>query len=324
MTDRNSPPPLDVIFNPRAGHASRERLEQALTQELGDAYVLHETTASDPGGGIARAALASGAHVIAAAGGDGTISAVADALAGKDADLAILPCGTANLIAADLGIPEDLGEAVRLALSGPFRVRRLDAMFADGRHYFSHISLGTYAELAANVGAEQKRRLGFGAYLVELARLALRGKRWKFGLEVDGVRERVRGSVVLVANVAATGVPSIEWGPQIQADDGKLSVAIVRAGGPTGYLRLLLAAARREHERSPEVEYREARRSIRITGPRRRPVRADGETISSGSVEIELRPGALRVRAPLEEDSDTKAEQGVGLNEVSTSPVKAI
>ena len=290
------PQRIHIIFNPAASRASRPELVEMLTEELGDGFVLHETSESDPGGQIAKRCLEQGAKVIAAAGGDGTVSAVADALVGREAELIILPCGTANILARELEIPLDLEQAIQVGFSGPYRVRRLDAMYTAGRHFFSQISFGAYAQLAVSVDSATKKRLGVLAYFREFIPLMLKGRRWRFEIDVDGTTQKVRSSVVLVANVAATAVPGIEWGPAIAPDDGRLSVAIVRARGVGGYLRLAAAAAFRAHASVPEVLYREARRRVHIKGPKKQPARADGENIPSGSVEIELRPGVLLVR----------------------------
>src|SRR5262245_34679451 len=99
-----------------------------------------EPTADDPGHGQTRSAMAAGAEVVFACGGDGTIRACADTLAGTDVALAVLPAGTGNLLAANLSLPADVEACIETAVSG--HRRRIDLGCSDGRYFALMTGMG--------------------------------------------------------------------------------------------------------------------------------------------------------------------------------------
>ncbi len=123
---------------------------------------------------------------IVAAGGEGTVSAVADALAGTQVPMGILPVGTGNLLARDLQLPLELSEAAALLADPDATSRSIDAMQVNGRTYISHISLGVYSQIIRQTTPEQKRRFGRIAYIWAALKEISRYPTWRFELEVDG------------------------------------------------------------------------------------------------------------------------------------------
>src|SRR5215471_20357726 len=133
----------------------------------------------------ARRALAHGADVIFVWGGDGTVQRCIDAVAGTQAVLAILPAGTANLLAANLRIPADLTEAVRVGLHG--ERRSLDTGSVNGEHFAVMAGAGFDARMIRDADRGVKRRIGRAAYIYAAA-LNLNGRRAKAVIDVDGDR----------------------------------------------------------------------------------------------------------------------------------------
>ena len=147
----------------------------------------------------ARRAAAKGADVLFVWGGDGTVQRCIDAVAGADTAVAILPAGTANLLAANLGIPHDLAEAVQVGLHGDRR--RLDTGSVNGERFTVMPGAGFDARMISDADRGTKDRLGRAAYVVTGVR-NLGARRVKATVEVDGTPfYKGKVSCVLAANV---------------------------------------------------------------------------------------------------------------------------
>jgi diacylglycerol kinase family enzyme len=232
---------------------------------------------------------------VVAAGGDGTVAKVADVLTGSDAVLGVLPTGTGNVLARELGIPGDLEAAAGVLAGG--RPRLIDAMEVDGgrRRCFSHVSLGTYARIASMDSPDQKRRLGRLAYLRNLYTEVGAGRSWPFHLSVDGSDRQVTASMILVANVAATGLPGLTWSGRAEPDDGVLDVCIVRATTIPGYLRLAAQAMLGRHDEAAGIEYLACRHRLAIEAPADLAVRGDGKELGNGRLDLSVVPRSVAV-----------------------------
>lgn len=292
-----------VIVNPAAGNAESEATRAALERLacLADgSCVVHRTTRDDSPTALARAAAGQGCDLVVAAGGDGTVSAVADGLVGTPAALGILPLGTANVLAQELGIPTEVGEAAEL-LAGSYAVRTIDAMRVGDRHYFTQLGVGLDALMIRDTDPEQKQRFGRAAYLWTAAKQVLGFRPHRFSIAIDGGRRlRPRTAQVVVANCGTLGMPPFRWGQGVRVDDGRVDLCIVR--GPTipGFLALAWHSAfgRRRPKDSPTLIYHAASRSIAISADVPLPVQADGEVIGQTPIEVAVVPVALRVAAP--------------------------
>ena len=207
-----------------------------------------------------REAVESGCDLVVAAGGDGTVSSVADALAGTETPLAIVPLGTANVLAGELGIPLDLDAACAL-LAGDHALTRIDAMAIDGKHYVTQVGVGLDAEMIRDTAGEHKRRFGRAAYLWTAAVGLVGLRRRRFTLTVDGVTSRHSALQVLEAKVSGTlGSRPFRWGPDIRPDDGRLDVCVIRARTVVDFLGILgWQFVTGRHRRHPKVSYLPAR-----------------------------------------------------------------
>ena len=193
-----------------------------------------ETSADDPGPGQARAAANAGADLVMVWGGDGTMIGVAEALVGTGVPLGILPGGTANLLARNIGIPLGLGGAVATAFRGRSRaIDLLDVDLGNGERRVSAVMSGAGwdAEMMAAPDAS-KRRLGWGAYAIEGARGMVRTKPMQLRISVDdGPEQRLAGRTVLIANVGML-VAGLMLVPGASPDDGLLDVLVIDPTSP--------------------------------------------------------------------------------------------
>ncbi len=300
-----------VVLNPKSGSCSAEDVRKALSEHLAAAEVeVHEIADGDDLRSIIREAVGRGCNPVIAAGGDGTVSTVADALVGTEANLVVLPLGTANVLARELGIPVELEGACRLGWSrvnegspagGEHSVVAIDAMRIEGNHYLTQVGVGIDSLMIRDTAAEHKRRFGRLAYMWTALTQLIGFQPRRFTITVDDRTIRTRASLVLVANTGMMGQPPFRWGPDILSDDGRLNVCIVRARTVLDYLGLFWVVATHQHTQSTNVRYEVAMRSVVIETRRPLPVQADGEILGDTPVRIEVVPKALKVVVPAAE-----------------------
>ena len=292
-----------VVLNPRSSTSSADGVRRSVARQVdcGD-FAIHEMVEEEDIRTVVRDALERGVTLVVAAGGDGTVSTVADILAGSSASLAIFPMGTTNILARELNIPvepvagDDL-PAGRL-LDGPHALARIDAMKVDGRHYFTQVGVGIDSLMIRDTDDQSKKRFGRAAYLWTAFARLLGFQPRRFTITVDNRSITVRASQVVVANAGMLGQPPFRWGPDIRPDDGRINVCIVGAKSIWNYAHLCWHIARGRHDQSPHIRYLAATRTVSIAAKHPLPVQGDGEIIGETPIQIDLIPAALRVIVP--------------------------
>ncbi len=287
---------IRVLINPRAGEPTP--ILRVLTEAL-DSHGLEWQAdvigAADSVDQLVRQALDWGAERIAVYGGDGTVSSVAQALAGVDAALAILPGGTGNVMAAELGVPSDLQAACQL-LTGPNELRRVDVGRVNGQIFVLRVGVGLEADMVAQADANLKARLGPLAYgLAALSALQER-RQSRYRIEIDGEWREADAVTCVVANSANLGRPGLKLAPDIEVDDGLLDVVLLRDADLEAIAALVKAA--RGAEPGTESILRWKGKRIRVEASPDREVQIDGEMGLSLPLEISVDPGKLKVVVP--------------------------
>lgn len=291
---------LYIFYNPVAGRTEPEAFLKLLEERCaarGQVYELYETQAGDDLAALAHEALRRGVTRFAAAGGDGTVAGVADGLVGSDATLAILPAGTANVLARELGLPTDMGQAIDLLLAAP-ATRTIDAMKMGGKHYLLHIGVGITSLMQRDTSRELKRRFGRLAYLATAVRWLFDFQPTRFMIVVDGERHRRSASQVLVANGGTFGGAALHWAETIDPADGQIDVVVVYAETLRDYLRVGLSMLIGRQHSLGRVRIYPARRHISLSARHPLPVQADGELAGKTPVQIEVVRGAVKVVVP--------------------------
>ncbi len=296
-----------VVVNPvkKAGVDLRALLAE-LCREAGWAEPLWlETTVQDPGAGQARQALEEGADVVIAAGGDGTVRAVAGVLAGTGTALGLIPLGTGNLLARNLGLEiNDPALAARQALTG--RDRRIDMIRAvvdndgEGQLFLVMAGLGFDAAIMADTKDVLKDRVGWLAY-VDAGIRNLPGRPVRSRILIDGRRAAVRH----IRGVSAGNCGQLQGGfemfPHAKVDDGLLDVMTMAPSGRLGWLGVagsLLGRQRGGGKGPAAVEYFQGR-SVEISVARPEEIQLDGDHLGPGThLAMSVEPGALTVRVP--------------------------
>src|SRR5580700_1968899 len=243
----------------------------------------------------ARRVVRQGVGLMFVWGGDGTVQRCIDVVAGSDTAVAILPAGTANLLATNLQIPADLAEAVRIGLHGHHR--RIDTGSVNGEHFAVMAGAGFDARMISDADRGLKDRIGRAAYVASGVK-NLSARREKATVEVDG-RPFFEGrvSLVLAANVG-TILGGVEAFTAAEPDDGLLELAVVTARNPVDWARTFGRVALRRAERSPFVEMTRGR-SFRIRFDRKLRYEVDGGIRPAArDLRIDVCPRSVTVCVP--------------------------
>lgn len=289
-----------IVFNPAAGKADPVVLDQVVGEHFtraNRAYEILEISGRDDVEVVVSKAIARGCDLVVVAGGDGTLSSVAKSLVNSEVPLGILPVGTANVLARELGIPQDLAEACRLLVEDPVKTK-IDVMEVGEHVSVSHVSVGIYSLIADKVTPEVKKSFGHSAYLWALLRETAKHKSWAFSIEVDGRSYYQRASLVLIANAGSVGVSTLRWGTEIRPDDGEVNVCIVRAQTLRDYLAIVWHLLLGRHQDDLSLKYLTAKRSVTVRASELLPVRVDGEIIDNENIDLQVLPKALWVLVP--------------------------
>ncbi|MCW3818389.1 diacylglycerol kinase family protein [Micromonospora sp. DR5-3] len=321
VTAGNPAPRSAVVVNPVKVtdlDQFRRTVDGALDAAGWPAPTWYETTVEDPGRGQAEAAVKAGAEVVFACGGDGTVRACVTALAGTDVALAVLPQGTGNLLAANLGLSGDLAAGLEIAVERG--MRRLDVGVVGDQCFAVMAGMGFDAQMLDATSETTKARIGWPAYLVGAVK-HLRDRPMRVTIRIDGrppLRRRARS--VLVANVGR-----LQGGVRLltdaEPDDGWLDVAVLTPRTLGHWLAMAWALVRRRG-RVPRMEILRGRQ-VKIASNRAQPRELDGDLIEPGrSLTAEIRPEALWLcvarpeRHPdLSVDADAAGERGERLVE---------
>jgi YegS/Rv2252/BmrU family lipid kinase len=248
----------------------------------------------------ARAAVKAGAELLLVWGGDGMVQRCIDAIAGlgdagANVTVGIIPAGTANLLATNLGIPHDLGDALDIALSG--RIRRIDIGVVNGEHFGVMAGAGFDARMIDAADAEAKTRHGSLAY-VRTGASAIRAEPEPVHVLVDGVTFfEGPASCVLVGNVprATGGLLVFE---HAQPDDGLLDVGVVTADGAVQWLRVLTRVALHRGAGSPFIRTLQGR-TVDVRFERPTVYELDGGTrAATDQLCFEVKPRAVSICVP--------------------------
>ena len=287
-----------VVINPTkvadlAGQ--RDRIGAALVAAGCPDPLWFETTEADPGRGQTRAALAAGVAVVFACGGDGTVRACADQLAGTDVALAVLPAGTGNLFVANLGLPTDMRSCVETAVNGQRRL--IDLGISEGHHFTLMTGMGFDAAMMEATPASWKRRLGWPAYILGgLRRVFDRPMRVR--IELDGQPPFARTArSVLVANMGRLQ-GGIDLFGDARPDDNLLDVAVISPRRPRDWLAMVAAlVSGRTSGGRPIETFRVSTVDVHSKGAQPRQI--DGDPIApSDRLTATVRPRMLWVCVP--------------------------
>ncbi|EME71632.1 sphingosine kinase [Paramagnetospirillum caucaseum] len=286
-----------VIHNPAAGQRRGRLLEMVVTgiTGLGGRVTCRETRQSGDAEDFAAQASADDFDAVIAAGGDGTVNEVLNGLgAGKSGlALGVIPLGTANVLACEIGLdPDDVEQVARTVAFGP--LRRIHVGLVNRRRFLLMAGAGLDAHVVAGVSTALKRRAGKLAYVVESLRQAVGYDYPKLTIRADGVE--YEGRMVVACKGRFYGGPFIA-APDADLSSPMLELCILPNPGLAGMLRYGLALPLGKLPSLPEVRVVSAR-NILITGPRGAPVQGDGDIVARLPAEISIADETVELICP--------------------------
>lgn len=293
-----------LIFNPAAGQREvRGQLHAVVGYlvEQGWEMTWAETSPTRDASALAREAIAQGAEVLIAAGGDGTINGVINGIIGHEVRLGIIPVGTANVWAQESGITNrpllgpNLEEAGRVLVEGT--VLRVDVGVANGRYFLLTAGVGLDALVTENVDPALKKRTGALAYAWAALREGWHYRGARVELRLDGQPQRTSAWLVTVSN--ARMYANVTLAAKASVTDGLLDVGIFRGRKWYTIVGHALRIALGRHQDADDIEFVQARH-IEIHSKPRLPVHVDAEPIGYTPVTFTVLPGALQVIVPQE------------------------
>jgi YegS/Rv2252/BmrU family lipid kinase len=285
-----------IVHNPASRNApSRRRLEAAARPFAAHGWEveLQATAAPSHATEIARDAASSGAAVVFACGGDGTINEVINGIAGSDSALGVLRGGMGDVFGREAGIPRPPEEALEVLVKG--ERRRFDLGLANGRYFLMMAGAGFDAEVVRSVPRRPKRLLGSTSYALWGAWVMARYRSKPVTLQIDGAERTAELYWLMLANTRSYG-GVIRIASSALVDDGLLDAFVFEARNP---LRLAGAAtriARHRFEGSRDITQQRVR-ELEVLTPGLR-VQIDGEYIGETPARFAVAPAALDILLP--------------------------
>ncbi len=292
-----SPRRVLVIYNPAAGRRRGKRLADtiALLRAKGCEVVECQTTRRGDAEEYARAAGGADYDVVVAAGGDGTVNEVVNGMVGRPdrPRLAVIPLGTANVLALEIGLdPKDVEQVAETIAHGPARTVHLG--MANGRHFVLMAGAGLDAHVVEGVNVTLKRHAGKLAYVMESVRQA-------FGYDFPALKIRANGEtyegrMAVACRGRFYGGPFVA-APEARLDRPLLEVCILPKAGVGGAVRYGLALPMNKLSNLPEVQVVSAE-SVTILGPRGAPLQGDGDIVARLPAEIRIADETVELVVP--------------------------
>jgi YegS/Rv2252/BmrU family lipid kinase len=289
-----------VIINPAAG-VDRPILG-ALNSAFRDANIEWDARLTHKAGDarkFAREAVDAGWTVVAAHGGDGTVMEVANGLQGTGVPLAILPGGTANVMAAELGVPVDLPAAIKLIASGEHTITELDLAKAGDMTFMLRVGIGFEANMMKNADQETKNRFGLLAYAFSAANELRNLTSSQYHIEVDGQTYEAEGISCMIANSGNIAIGGLRLSHKVSVSDGLLDVIVFSNANLTTLLNVGVAVLTTGDSTTTDSVQHWQGKSVKVRPQPSQSVSIDGEIVETETVSAEILPHALKVLAPL-------------------------
>lgn len=287
-----------MIYNPAAGQRRRRRFAAVLAElrRHGLEPALQETTRRGDAERFARAARERGYDRVVVAGGDGTINEAINGLAGSAVPLALVPLGTANVLAAEIGLggrPRDAAAAIVGGTPRPIALGRLSTS-SGTRRFVMMAGIGFDAQVVARVDPGLKRLTGKFAYLAASAGQLMRGPALTFRLDIDGQTHQAASAIIAKGHFYGGRFVAC---PDARLEDPSLHVCLFGQTGRWHIVRYAAALALGRLPALPDVTVLPARRIV-VNGPAGEPLQVDGDSDGCLPATIDVEAEALRLVFP--------------------------
>jgi YegS/Rv2252/BmrU family lipid kinase len=292
---------IHIIINPAAGEEeailpfiNASMKEAGITWE---AFITHQA-----GDGIkfAEAAIKKGVDALAVYGGDGTVIEAISGLIGSEIPLIILPGGSANVVATELGIPKDFKEVCTLLVHGLLETKTIDVGQFDKHYFITGISIGFGADLVKGADRETKNKIGILAYFLSAAAALKKTKKTIYHLKIDGQEHELQGLTCIITNTGNLGFTKISLDKHIDISDGFLDVVILRKASLGLLKHIVVTLLKRERPHNLELVQHWQGKDISVSSTPQQTVQCDGEVLEEMPLHIKISPGAIKVLVPKE------------------------
>ncbi len=287
-----------LIFNPVAGQSDSDRDLATIKSILEPKFDLdiQFTTKEVSGGELASKALQNNVEMIIVSGGDGTVSAAAEALVETDIPLGVIPRGTANAFANAVGIPDTIEAACQVIVDGA--TQKVDVGICNGKPMILFAGIGFGAETIDDADRESKNRWGMLAYVISGFKQLQNFEKFAATIETDDKIISVAANAITIANAAPSTSILAQGTAGVIYDDGLLDITIItpqnRLDAIATSWHLLQSASNNEASARDDIGYLRTR-CIKVTTDPPQKIVLDGEIIGTTPVEVKCIPGGLTV-----------------------------
>ncbi len=289
-----------IIYNPAAGQSPnlKNTLDRVANSWRNFGWQVEIAATTAPGDATIKAQTAAqaGYNAVIAAGGDGTVNEVMNGFVGTTTALGVLPMGTVNIWAREMGLSMDMLKAAdSLTKSG---LTQIDVGKARDRYFLLMAGIGFDAAVTATVSTREKKRLGAMAYIKQAIQIAWNFRGVSPKLKIDGKRVRGKILMVVIGNSQLYG-GVVKFTAHATIDDGLLDVCVIKGQGMLSAPRRLISIFARHYNRDPLVQYYQGR-EIEIRGNRKKPipVQIDGDYLGNTPMTFRVIPRSLWVLVP--------------------------
>ena len=289
-----------IIANPTSGSFPQhyaQSLDETLSflRQRNWRVELNITKAPGEARQLAREAVSQQVDMVIAAGGDGTINEIIQELAGSETVLGVLPCGTGNIWAREMGIPLQIVDARKVLLNG--QIRSIDLGRCNDRFFLLMAGIGIDGAVTQAVEKRPIKRLGMFGYALIATWLGLGYPGFQAQLRVNHKRPvKLRALQIIVGNTQLYG-GALKFTWEAKCDDGQLDVCVVRKRSMLGRIIVVIDFLLRRKNRQQWVRYYTAT-SIEINTRQPVAIQIDGEPVGHTPASFIIAPGALKVLVP--------------------------
>jgi YegS/Rv2252/BmrU family lipid kinase len=288
------PEKIAIIVNPAAGQ------EKPILKIFNDVFTRNNidwnifiTKKSGDAKKFAYEASENGYDIVVACGGDGTVKEVAHGLSGKTTPMAIIPGGTANILAIELNIPFDISEACRL-ISNCKNIRRIDTGTINGEFFVLRAGSGFEADMVRGATRSLKNMFGGFAYGLSALGAVFKSRNSIYKIKIDGVEFKEEGLSCIVANVGNIGIPGLSLSNSIKIDDGLLDVIVVQNANFFNMIPNAINNIEKWDKLiSPLLHFSGKEISLEIDPLQK--IQCDGEKFNGDRIEARILPGSLKI-----------------------------
>lgn len=291
---------IHIIINPASG--KREPVLSILNESMKEAGIEWELSVTKQAGDglrLTKAALKEDVDAIAVYGGDGTLMEVAGGLLNSKVPLLILPGGSANVMANELGIPKDLKEVCALISQGSLETRVIDVGQVNHCYFMTRLSVGFEADMVKGADRETKNRIGALAYFYSALAAIKKIQYTRYHLTIDGEKHEAEGLTCIVTNAGNLGFSKISLDKHIHVSDGWLDVLVVRKANVNLLKHMVATLIKRERPDNLELVKHWQGKDIHVSSSLKQIVQCDGEITEKLPLHIKVIPAAIKVLVPV-------------------------